>query len=246
MQWTDDAIILTTAKFSENALRVTVLSKERGLASGLARAGKSSKKRGLYQPGNLAHITWKGRLAEHLGSFTAELLTSYSAPLMHDADALIALSSAISLSAITLPEAHPEPEIYEQLHQLLPKLQHPEHWAADYIRYELALLNSCGFPLDLSCCTATGTTKELIYVSPKSGRAVSREAGLPYASKLLPLPAFIVNNTTEKISNAEFKQGLTLTGYFLNHFAEEIRHQPLPAVRTQLLARVNQSLEVMS
>jgi DNA repair protein RecO (recombination protein O) len=82
------------------------------------------------------------------------------------------------------------------------------------VRWELDLLTSLGFGLDLTRCAATGDTADLAYVSPKSGRAVSRAAGHGYRDRLLPLPSFLISQA--KPEREDVLAGLRLTGYFLD------------------------------
>lgn len=220
-------------------LRLTVFGQTHGLANGIIRPSTTPKKRAAYEPGNIVHVTWKGRLADQLGSFTLEPISSSVALLMHDPLALLALASATALTAATIPESHPEAELYNHLQQLLTCLA-DDGWYGEYIRFELALLAVCGYPLDLSRCVATGAKDNLVYVSPKSGRAVSQQAGAPYAERMLPLPP-CARSGVECASLAELLQGLRLTGYFLEHTAMEILHRPLPPVRARFIAAVQRA-----
>lgn len=235
MNWTDTGILLSTRKFGEASVIARALTPERGVCGGMVRAATGKKNRGILQPGNILSLQWQARLAEQLGTLTCELLTPHPALLMHDAAALSALQSACALTESALPEHHPYPRLYMALEALLAAL-HTPHWPAPYVAYELTLLAESGFGIDLTECAATGTTDNLIYVSPKSGRAVSRDAGAPYADKMLPLPAFL-NPHLEEISPnpAEILAGLQLSGYFLLHWLLEPHGRTLPAVRLRLL-----------
>jgi len=233
---TDTAIILSSRKHAETSALIDVLSESHGTYKGVTRGAFSAKNRGIYQPGNIISMTWEARLPEHMGSIKGELLTPYAALIMPDAKALPLLSSATALLALALPERHPYPKIYEALRHLLAHLTHaPNECLAEYIHFELLLLAETGFGLDLSECAGTGSTDNLIYVSPKSGRAVSRDAGEPYKDKLLKLPAFLLHPEAPIPSAEDAARGLALTGYFLEHWLFEALHRKLPAARKRLM-----------
>lgn len=223
----DNAIILTCRKHAESSALVEVLTATGGLYKGVVRGAFSAKSRGVWQPGNQLAINWSARLPEHMGSITGELITPNAAHIMPDKQALALLNSACSLLAVALPERHAYPKLYNALLHLLAHLAHaPETALPEYVDFELLLLSETGFGLDFSQCAATGSKEDLIYVSPKSGRAVSSGAGEPYKDKLLPNPAFIVGSGA----------GLITTGYFLEHWLFESLHRKLPAARMRLQA----------
>ncbi len=239
MQWQDEVIILANSRFSESSLRLDVLSAEHGRTAGIIRGGASSKRKASFDIGNIIQATWRARLSEQLGSFTAELVSQPVAGALHDPLALITLNAATSLLLQKLPERHAEPALYHSFKSLLVHLPDGQlSYVPLYVAFEVTLLSACGFPMDLSCCAATGSTDDLIYVSPKSGRAVSREAGKPYADRLLKLPAFLhIHDRGAGIpSSADLRDALTLTGYFLHHHASEITHKPLPQSRQRLIS----------
>lgn len=235
MHWQDHAIILSTRKYGENAALVQCFSHEHGVYRAMVRGITGKRNRGLYQAGNLVEATWKARLSEQLGTLTAELSRSYAATLMADDKRLTALCSALALVEQMLPEREPHPHMFSMLVSLLESLQMDEGWAEDYVRFELELLQELGFGLDLSCCAATGEVEDLYYVSPKSGRAVSRKAGAPYCNKLLPLPGFLLGNPMGTAENQQkIKNGLALTGFFLNKYILEPHGWKMPAMRVRL------------
>lgn len=214
----DHAFVLAAKKHAETSALVTVLTHRHGVYKGVVRGAFSKKNRGVFQPGNLLSITWSARIAEQMGSISAELLSPFAAHIMPHARALALLSSACSLLAVTLPERHNYPKLYAALAHLLTHLSHaPDASLEEYIDFELLLLSETGFGLDLGQCAATGSNDNLIYVSPKSGRAVSASAGEPFKDKLLKLPPT-----------------LDLTGFFLEHWLFESLHRKLPAARTRL------------
>src|SRR5882672_2608320 len=190
MDWRDTGFVLTARRHGESALIVELLTETHGRHAGLVRGGQSPKRRALLQPGNLVAASWRGRLAEHLGAFEIELLRPHAAGLIDDPDRLAALSSAAALLALAVPEREPHGDVFAGLGHLIAALDSAD-WAARYVAWECALLAALGFGLDLTACAATGVNDDLAYVSPRSGRAVSRSAGAPYHGKLLPLPGFL-------------------------------------------------------
>jgi DNA repair protein RecO (recombination protein O) len=199
------------------------------------RGGQSPKRRALLQPGNLVAVTWRGRLLEHLGAYEVELLRPHAAGLIDDPDRLAALSAAAALIALALPEREPHGDVYQDLGRLIAALDSID-WAASYVAWECTLLAALGFGLDLTGCAATGVNDDLAYVSPRSGRAVSRSAGAPYHDKLLPLPGFLWRGVTAE--PADLVAGLMLTGYFLHRHLLEPQGRTLPEARGRLADRL--------
>lgn len=239
MEWADDGIVLGARRHGEAAAIVTLLTREHGRHAGLARGGAGRRGRGLYQPGNQVSAQWRARLSEHLGTLSCELLDARAARLIDDPLRLAALSAMCAVVEAALPERHPYPDLYRETVRLLDHLEHDPAWAAAFVRWELGLLAELGFGLDLTACAATGETEELAFVSPRSGRAVSREAGAPYIDKLLPLPAFITDTAAGPPADADIAAGLRLAGWFLaNHLLGE-RGGALPPARERFAIRWN-------
>ncbi len=234
MHWSDAAIILSARKYGESGAVLRVLAREHGLYAGVMRGANSKNNRGVVQAGNVVGAAWNARLSEQLGAFKLELLEAHAAHLMSDAGKLSALSSACSILELVLPERHPYPKLFAVFHEFLHTLIAKDDWWEDYVKLELEILSECGFGLDLSECAATGRTDELIFVSPKSGRAVCAQAGEPYKAKLLALPEFLLGNNAA--SHKQILAGLALTGYFLEHSLLAPHGKKLPAVRTRLIA----------
>lgn len=197
MHWSDAAIILSSRKYGESSAVVRVLAREHGVFAGVVRSAGSKNNRGIVQSGNVVSSQWQARLSQQLGTFKLELLEAHAAHIMQDEAKLAALSSACTITEMALPERHPYPKLFSSLHEFLHTLTASDNWQQDYIKYEISLLAESGFGLDLSECAATGRTDDLIYVSPKSGRAVCREAGEPYRDKMLPLPGFLLSPLPE-------------------------------------------------
>lgn len=239
MQWQDEAIILATAKHGETSVIADLLTPSYGRHRGLIRGGTGTRQRGVLQPGNKVRAEWKARLAEHLGAFQIELDTSYAAALMSDPVKLAAMSSLCTVAGATLPEREPHPEIYTATLAVLELLADddcgPQRAAVAVIRWELALLSVLGFGLDLGACAVTGQTEGLIYVSPRSGRAVSEEGAGEYADRLLPLPAFLTGSAPDlnAIDAAEIGDGLALTGVFIERHILHPVDRALPPARTR-------------
>jgi len=229
-------LILSVRRHGEYDAIITVLTQNNGRYAGLVKAGSSRKQKGLLQPGNIIKATWRARLDEHLGTITADLVHSYSAELMQDANRLAALSALCALVDAVLPERQPQPEIEKLTVDFLELLSGPG-WAARYARWELSVLRDLGFGLDLSTCAGTGSVENLIYVSPKSGRAVSAEAGAPYADRLLALPGFLADEEADA-PDAQVVSALALTGHFLETHLFNPQRQHLPAARSRLIDRL--------
>jgi len=235
MQWTDTAIVLSIAKHGESSLILQVLTHNNGRYAGLLRGAK--KYMGICQPGNLVEVTWKARLEEHLGVFSCEPKKAFSIFILDDALKLAGLSSACALVEATLPEREPHYDsVFEALSLLLCKMEQGDDWLEFYILFEQQLLSRLGYGLDLHTCADTGAEDRLIYVSPKSGRAVSEESGEPYKGKLLKLPSFLrpQQDTTykDKANNmTEIVDGLTLTGYFLEKSFFGLQSEKIPISR---------------
>lgn len=237
MQWQDRGIILDKQPFGESSLRVTLLTECHGVRSGLVRVGRKEQAGGTLQPGNLMQAEWKARLAEHLGQMKLELMTSFAAEAMATPVKLAALQSACALAAYLLNAHEPEPRMFRLFIELMETLRRHELECLErYVRFEMAMLTEGGFGLDLTSCAATGRREELLYVSPKSGRAVSREAGAPYHEKLLALPSFLISNAP--VTLEAMVEGLTLTGYFLQARLYAPHGKALPAVRLRLAERI--------
>src|SRR5579862_8821509 len=235
MDWRDTGFVLTARRHGENGLIAELLTEAHGRHAGLVRGGQSPKRRALLQPGNLVAASWRGRLPEHLGAFDIELLRPHAAGLIDDPDRLAALASAAALIALAVPEREPHSDVFQDFGRLIAALD-SVGWAAQYVAWECALLAALGFGLDLSTCAATGVNDDLAYVSPRSGRAVSRSAGQPYHGKLLALPAFLWRDTSADA--ADIVAGLALTGHFLHHHLLAPQGRTLPEARARLAQRL--------
>ena len=237
MQWTDEAIVLAVQPFAEHAARVSVFSKTQGRFVAMVRGAQSAKQRGVYMPGNGVQATWRARLAEHMGQLTCELAVPYAAYVLADAARLDALHAMCTLLEYCLPEREAHPQLYAPFERLLQALQQQANWPEAYAMLEWTLLSECGFGLDLRNCAATGSRENLVYVSPRSGRAVSEDAGAPYRDRLLPLPACVYKGTSAQTVR-EAIDVLVLTGYFLHKYLLQPHGRQLPAARERLVRRL--------
>ncbi len=237
MEWTDDGIVLGTRRHGESSAIVEVMTRDHGRHLGLVRGGSASRLRPLLQPGNVLRVVWRARLDEHLGNFTVDAINLRAGNLMIEAHAIYALTHLGTLLRL-LPERDPHESVFDALDDILDHLDAPAVAAALIVRFELDLLSELGFGLDLESCAATGATDDLVYVSPKSGRAVSREAGEAWRDRLLQLPAFLGGELVSPPSPAELANGFALTGYFLERHALEPRGENLADARAHFIAAV--------
>ncbi|NJO36875.1 MAG: DNA repair protein RecO [Rhizobiales bacterium] len=232
MQWEDEAILLSARRHGEGALVLQVFTPHHGRHGGLVRGGGSRKNRPTYQPGNRLAVIWRARLADQLGSITAELIDANAALIMDHPARLGALTSACALIERALPDRDPHPDLYNLLRQLIDTLTTSGVWAENYVRFELALLADLGFGLDLSA----GPNADLVYVSPRTGRAVTRETAKGYEDRVLPLPGFLVGRADDDVDVA-IRDGLRLAGYFLERHLFAALDRPVPEARQALVDR---------
>lgn len=235
MEWTDDGIILGLRRHGEGHAVAELMTRDHGRHLGLVLGGGSRKQAPSLQPGNSVRAVWHARLDEHLGNFRLETMRTRSDRLMVSACASYGLQSIASLLRL-LPERDPHLALYELFELISDHLDAP-NVAPLIARFELQILAELGFGLDLSSCAATGERAELIYVSPKSGRAVSRAAGEPWQERLLPLPSFL-HDHQERVSAADVDAAFALTGFFLTRHVLEPRGLAFPDARAAFLAAI--------
>jgi DNA repair protein RecO (recombination protein O) len=234
MEWADEGIILAVRRHGETGVVASLLTRQHGRHPGLVHGGVGKANRGTLQPGNHVKAWWRARLADQLGSYRVELAHAHAADILDDPARLAALSSACALTDVVLPERQSHPAAFAALVALLEAFK-SDAWPSVYVHWELALLRDVGYGLDLTQCAATGVMEGLAYVSPKSGRAVSLEAGQPYGDKLLILPEFLVRGG-EGDREAVF-QGLKLSGFFLERHVLGPNRVSMPAARSRLVDR---------
>ena len=226
MEWTDEGIVLGVRRHGESSAIVELLTRGHGRHLGLVRGGASSRIRPLLQPGNSVSAVWRARLDEHLGYYQVEGIRLRAATLLASSHAVYGVTHLASLARL-LPERDPHQDIYEMLQHTLDDFDDAGKAAAHLLKFELAMLAELGFGLDLDTCAATGETTDLIYVSPKSGGAVSRRAGEPWRDRLLRLPAFLRPGEAgaNGWSDQDLQDGFHLTGLFLlRHVLEPRGH----------------------
>jgi DNA repair protein RecO (recombination protein O) len=231
LEWTDDAIVLSARPHGETGGIVSLLTRDHGRAMGYVYGALSNRTRSTLEIGNLVSARWQAKAEGQLGHFTLELEKSHAAAVIDDPLKLTALQSACALADQTLPENEKHTGVFEGMKALLAAFD-TDIWPAAYIYWELGLLKELGFGLDLSKCAATGETENLIYVSPRSGRAVSAAAGMIYKERMLHLPGFLSGGSFQ---DEDVVNGLRLTGHFLLHrvFAQSNSNLPEPRLRLE-------------
>jgi DNA repair protein RecO (recombination protein O) len=232
MDWRDEGVLLSMRPHGESAAIIEVLTALHGRHAGVVRGGASRKMAATLQPGTGLALEWRARLDDHIGSFTVEPLRS-RAHLLSDRLALAGLMAACALLRVALAEREPHPVLFPATLDLFDQLG-AAGWTSAYLRWELRLLEELGFGLDLSACAVTGLVEDLAYVSPKTGRAVTRAGAGDWADRLLPMPAGLVGDAV--LPPADVLTGLRLTGFFLDRGLRPVLHdKPLPEARARLL-----------
>jgi DNA repair protein RecO (recombination protein O) len=237
MEWNAPGIILDVRPYGEGDAVATVMTEEHGAHRGLARGAQSRTRAALWQSGNLVQLRWVGRLADQLGSLSAELLHPSASMVMDDPLALSMLTAACAVAEGSLPERQAQPRIFDGLLHLLARLPQGSGQLAALIRWEAILLADLGYGLSLSACASTGATEGLHYVSPKSGCAVSEAGAGIWKSRLLVLPALLLDEAEAGDWQA-WHDGLRLTGHFLARDVFGLQHKQLPPARLALYDRV--------
>ena len=236
------AIILSTRSHGEHGAIVRALTEDHGLQAGYVRGGTSRRLRPVLQPGNLIEGEWRARTGEQLAGLTVEPVHS-RAVLHGEPIAAAGIEWATALGAVSLPERHAYPHIYRALDGVLGAIEAApaaRDWAAALVRYELVILAELGFGLDLTRCAVTGDTRDLVYVSPRTGRAVSQAAAMGHEARLLPLPGFLSQGGGADW--ADIFAGLAIAGHFLTRdILVERRADPL-AARARLIDRLKRAV----
>ncbi len=241
MEWCDDAIVLNNVSLSDTRTLLDVYTRHHGRYKGTLYKNKTASKGGGCQIGDHVTVHWRARLHEHLGTFKAETLHSPAALCLFSPQALYGLRALCALTTTCVSERDPCSEIHEALQNSISGV-HQTDSAIHMIRFELTLLRILGYGLDLKRCARTGRTEDLCYVSPRTGRAVSRQGAGHYAPRLLPLPSFFHTLLEEdlplpdSISSSDLQNGFQLMEFF---FLRHLRHHPkweLPHVRTLFIS----------
>lgn len=234
IEWRDQGILLSCRRHGETSAIIDVFTPAQGRHAGVVRGGASRKIAPILQPGAQLDVIWRARLEEHIGSFQVEPVRSRAAMAMNDRLSLAGLNAVTAMLGFCLPEREPHPSLYRSSEQLLDLLDQSDLWPLAYLRWELQLLSEMGYGLELNSCAVTGSTDDLIYVSPKSGRAVSRQAAGEWADRLLPLPPVLRNEGAGE--DAEIASAFETTGYFLSErLAKDLGDKPLPDARNRFV-----------
>ncbi len=240
MEWTDEGIVLGVRRHGESSAIVELMTRAHGRHLGLVRGGAGSRMRPLLQPGNSVSAVWRARLDEHLGYYLIEGTRLRAATIFASSHAAYGVTHLASLVRL-LPERDPHADIYDMLHGILDDFDNAADAAVHVVKFELAMLAELGFGLDLASCAASGATNDLIYVSPKSGGAVSRQAGEPWRDRLLRLPPFL-RETEDEVQGGwpeqDLLDGFRLTGLFLLRHVLEPRGQTHSDAREGFIAAV--------
>ena len=240
MEWCDPAFVLSARLHGETGAVVELLTEAHGRTAAHVAGGASRRMKSYLQPGARVMATYRARTSENLGSAKLEPFGEGPAALFDDALALAGLSAAAAMSQGALPEREPHPGAYLAFEAFTSALASADIWPAIYVRFEAGLLDELGFGLDLSRCAATGALEDLIYVSPRTGRAVSRGGGAALADRLLRLPAFMLSSQGG-LGEGDVADGLALTGHFLEQFVFGPLNRPLPPARVWLLEKLSQA-----
>ena len=240
MEWRDQGILLSARRHGETSAIIEVFTPTQGRHAGVVRGGTSRKIAPSLQPGAQLDVAWRARLEDHIGAFTVEPLRGRAAVAMQNRLALAGLNAVTALLAFCLPEREPHPALYRRTEALLDMLDQAEVWPLAYLKWELRLLEEMGYALDLDSCAVTGATEGLVYVSPKTGRAVSEKGAGEWADRLLPLPPVLRGGNG---SATEIVEGLKVTGHFLTaHLARDLGGKPLPEARARFIDALNRRL----
>lgn len=239
-QWTDQGIVLSARAHGESGAVVSLLTEYHGRHAGYVRGAGSSKMRGTLEAGSVVSAAWQSRTEEGLGAWVLEQEHNTAAAFMDDPLRLGALLSACALCDAALPEREGHAGLFHGLLALFDMMD-DEAWGAAYILWEIALLKELGFGLDFTRCAAGGDATTLMYISPKSGCAVSAEKGEPYKDRLLPLPEFLKPERGEA-SDEEILKALQMTGHFLEHWVFTHHTQGVPEARLRFQERFERSL----
>lgn len=234
MDWRDHGILLNMRRHGETAAIIEVFTETHGRHAGVVRGGASRKVAPVLQPGAQLDLAWRARLEDHLGVFLVEPLRSRTAAALSGRLALAGLNAVTALLSFCLPEREAHATLYRRSEALLDLLGQDDLWPLAYLAWELALLEELGFGLDLAACAVTGATEGLAFVSPKTGRAVSRAAAGAWADRMLPLPPCL--RGAGPAPDADIAKAFTTTGYFLDHkLAPALGNRPLPSARARFV-----------
>ena len=239
MEWRDEGLIIGLRRHGETSVILELMTREHGRHMGVVKGGRSRRMQPFLQPGNSVGAIWRARLEEHLGVYAVEPLRERAGALIESGLALAGLN-LIGEWLRLLPERDPHEALWALGEALCDHLADARRAPALMVRFELAVLAQLGFGLDLSECAATGAREDLVYVSPRTGRAVSAQAGAPYADRLLSLPPFLRPDGESESAppRADVLAGFALVGRFFARDVLTPRGRDEPEARRAYLARL--------
>ncbi|MBA3810237.1 MAG: DNA repair protein RecO [Caulobacteraceae bacterium] len=240
MEFEDDAFILAARAFGETGAIVEALTARHGKYAAHVAGGASRRMKSFLQVGARVIVNYKARTADQLGSASLEPVGEGPSALFDDALALAGLTAAASVAGAALPEREPHPGAFLAFESLTATLADSDVWPAVFVRFEAGLLQDLGFGLDLTHCAVTGAADDLIYVSPRTGRAVSASAGEAYKARLLTLPPFLLS-AQGGLKPGDIGAGPTLTGHFLEACVFAALNRPLPPARLRLIDKLGEA-----
>ncbi|WP_417581156.1 DNA repair protein RecO [Pelagibacterium sp.] len=235
MEWSSEGLIIGVRRHGESGLILEAMVPGRGRCLGLVRGGRSPKHAAFLQAGNSAQLTWRARLEDHLGTFTAEATRLRAAEILADRRRLY-LVQMLADHLRLLPERDPHDELLGGVISLIDDDWEPLALGAELARFEMFLLEELGFGLDLETCAVTGVHENLTHVSPRSGRAVCAEAAAPYGDRLFALPGFLAGEGAARAQ--DISAAFALTGYFLDRHVWSARQIRQPETREWLISNL--------
>ena len=238
MDFTDAAFILAARAHGDTGAVVELLTEHHGRRAAYVAGGASRRMKPFLQPGARVEAEVRARTSDQLGSARLEPVGEGPAALFDDPLALTGLAAAAAVAQGALPEREAHPGAFFAFEALMGAFVFPEIWPAVFVRFEAGLLEELGFGLDLTRCAVTGSVDDLVWVSPRTGRAVSREAGAPYADRLLKLPPFLLG-AQAGLRDGDVGHGLELTGHFLEQFVFNPHNRPLPPARLWMIDKLS-------
>lgn len=237
MEIQDEAVVLAARAHGDTGAIVDLLTRGHGRRLAYVAGGASRRMKPFLQPGGRVEVELRARTADQLGSARLEPLGEGPAALFDDPLALAGLAAAAAVAQGALPEREAHPGAFFAFEALMAALALGDVWPAVYVRFETGLLEELGFGLDLTRCAVSGSADDLVWVSPRTGRAVSAQAGAPYADKLLALPPFLLG-AQAGLGPGDVRDGLALTGHFLARCVFDPLNRPLPEARGRMIARL--------
>ncbi len=234
MEWRDQGVLLSVRKHGEGSAIVDILTQEHGRHSGIIRGGAGRRMAPVLQLGARLDVAWRARLEAHLGAFTVEPIKSRAAVALNDRLALAGLNAVCAMAHVTLAERIACPQLYAHTERLLDLLPQTDLFPLAYVQWEMQVLQEIGFGLDLESCAVTGEIEDLIYISPKSGRAVSRQGAGEWADRLLPLPDCLKHTGTGQ--DADVLAGLQVLEFFWkSKVAKQLDLTDMPSARARFV-----------